>query len=256
MPIFRSISFLWHGRIKVGALPDRRLFVFLSRRRKPRIHRLPPEPTAGLRRNGGDPSGIDRLPKSGAGCDPGPFHSRLLRPPSGKDHYYSLDVGTRAPPESRKHDPEGFRGREHNPGKDYRPGASRPDSGFLRIPADRSRNPDHLSANPRLLGDTPPRLPFSAPARRSETSWLLRLQIFGQTIMLFICSNPFPPSIRFRASPIFFSKKSLPRQNCRGKPDQFGLGDQCGGDFFKTKWGARPFFPHESVLYRCKRPLF
>jgi hypothetical protein len=35
-----------------------------------------------------------------------------------------------------------------------------------------------------------------------------------------------------------------------------GLGINAGVTFFKTKWGARPFLPHESVLYRRKRPSF
>jgi len=35
-----------------------------------------------------------------------------------------------------------------------------------------------------------------------------------------------------------------------------GLGINAGVTFFKTKWSACPFLPHESVLYRCKPPSF
>jgi hypothetical protein len=35
-----------------------------------------------------------------------------------------------------------------------------------------------------------------------------------------------------------------------------GLGINAGVAFFKTKWGARPFLPHESVFYRRRPPSF
>jgi hypothetical protein len=63
--------------------------------------------------------------------------------------------------------------------------------------------------------------------------------------------DPFPGASDLLLREIIAAAKA------RGKSRvNLGLGINAGVTFFKTKWGARPFLPHESVLYRSKPPSF
>jgi len=63
--------------------------------------------------------------------------------------------------------------------------------------------------------------------------------------------HPFPGASDFLLHEIIADAK------LRGKSRiNLGLGINAGVTFFKTKWGACRFLPHESVFYHCKPPSF
>ena len=179
-------------------------------------------------------------------------------PPTGKDHYYSLDVGSLGPPpESRKHDPQGFRGRENNPGKDGGPRASRPDSGFLRIPDRSIKTPGpSFNESPLYLETSGTAAVFSA---RTQDGNLMAFDIadFWANHYAFYMFNFRSPLHPFPGASDLLLQEIIAEAKSQGKTRiNLGLGINAGVTFFKTKWGARPFLPHESVFYRRKPPSF
>jgi hypothetical protein len=194
----------------------------------------------------------------------GPEQAAILAPaipsgygtPAGKDHYYSMDLAglkipskvanmTRRASRSLSVTRQKKLGPEHlaliRGFSDSRPIVEDSRAVFRRIPA-------YLEASDTTAV-------FSA---RAEDGRLVAFDIadfwanhYAFYMFNFRSRDPFPGASDLLLREIISEAKS------RGKSRvNLGLGINAGVAFFKTKWGASPFLPHESAIYRRKPPSF
>jgi hypothetical protein len=178
-------------------------------------------------------------------------------PPAGKDKYYSLDVASlKIPPKIAN--------------------MIRRASRDLKIIQERTVGPEHLGLIrafyesrqidqgtqtifqqiPFYLEDSATTLVFSARDREER---LLAFDIadFWANHYAFYMFNFRSPLHPLPGVSDLLLHEIIAEARLQGKTRiNLGLGINAGVTFFKTKWGARPLLPHESVLYRCKRPSF
>ena len=178
-------------------------------------------------------------------------------PPVGKDHYYSLDLrGLTIPPKVAN--------------------MIRRASRELKITRGRTVGPDHLALIrafcesrqidqdtrtifqriPAYLEASPTAVVFTA-RERDESVVAFDIADFWANHYAFYMFNfrslrhPFPGASDFLLQEIIAEAKLREKSRIN-----LGLGINAGVTFFKTKWGARPFLPHESVLWRRKPRSF
>jgi hypothetical protein len=178
-------------------------------------------------------------------------------PPSGKDHYYSLDMAELTIPPKVAN-------------------MIRRSSRRMNITRQRTIGPEHLGLirafyeSRQIDQDTRAifqRIPAYLEASGTAAVFSARAQdgnLVAFDIADFWANNYAFYMFNFR-SPLhplpgvsdLLLQEIIAEAKLQGKTRiNLGLGINAGVTFFKTKWGARPFFPHESVLYRCQPPSF
>lgn len=178
-------------------------------------------------------------------------------PPAGKDHYYSLDVGRLGPPPKVAN-------------------MIRRASGAVNITRQRTIGPEHLGLirafyeSRQIDQDTRTifqRIPayleasgtaavFSARAQDGSLAAFDIADFWANHYAFYMFNFRSPLHPLPGASDLLF-QEIIAEAKSQGKTRiNLGLGINAGVTFFKTKWGARPLLPHESVLYRCKRLSF
>jgi hypothetical protein len=178
-------------------------------------------------------------------------------PPAGKDYYYSLDVESLRPPPKVTN-------------------MIRRASGVVKITRERTVGPEHLGLIrafyefrkidqdtraifqriPAYLETSGTAAVFSA---RTQDGNLIAFDIadFWANHYAFYMFNFRSPLHPFPGASDLLLQEIITEAKSQGKTRfNLGLGINAGVAFFKTKWGARPFLPHESVLYRRKPPSF
>jgi len=178
-------------------------------------------------------------------------------PPAGKDHYYSLDVGSLAPtPKVANMIRRASRSlditRQRTVGPEH--------LGLIRAFCEsRQIDQDALTIYQRIpayLEASDTAAVFSARTRAGSLAPFDIADFWANHYAFYMFNfrapfHPFPG-----ASDLLF-QEIIAEAKLQGKTRiNLGLGINAGVTFFKTKWGARPFLPHESVLYRCQPPSF
>jgi hypothetical protein len=186
-----------------------------------------------------------------------PFIPSAYGPPVGRDLYYSLDLaGMAIPPKVAN--------------------MIRRASRDLKITKGRTVGMDHLALIrvfcesrqidpntwtifqriPAYLEASPTATVFTA-RDRNESLVAFDIADFWANHCAFYMFNfrssrhPFPGASDFLLQEIIAEAKLREKSRIN-----FGLGINAGVTFFKTKWGARPFLLHESVLCHRKPPSF
>jgi hypothetical protein len=176
-------------------------------------------------------------------------------PPIEKDHYYTLDLaGLQIPSKVANMVRRASRG--------------------LRITQGRNLSPDHLAlirdfCESRLISrDTRTifqRIPFYLEASPEAVVFTARdgdgnlaafdVADFWATHCAFYMFNFRSCRHSFPGASDLLLHDLIAESTSRGKSRvNLGLGINAGVTFFKTKWGACRFLPHESVLCACKPP--
>ena len=178
-------------------------------------------------------------------------------PPLGKDHYFALDIADLT-----------------NPPKVTN--MIRRASRELSITQARTLGPEHLGlirafyesrpVDPdtrAIFQRIPAYLEASATAAvfsaRSRDGSLAAFDIadFWANHYAFYMFNFRSPLHPFPGASDLLLHEIIAEAKSQGKTRMnLGLGINAGVTFFKTKWGARPFLSHESVVYRRKPPSF
>jgi hypothetical protein len=178
-------------------------------------------------------------------------------PPVGKDFYYFLDAaGPKIPPKVANMIRRASRDlritREKTIGPEHL-GLIRAFCESRRFDQDTrtifQRIPAYLEASDRAVV-------FSA---RDRDEKLLAFDIadFWPTHYAFYMFNFRSPLHPLPGVSDFLLHEIIAEAKLQGKTRMnLGLGINAGVTFFKTKWGAHPFLPYESVLYRRKRSSF
>jgi hypothetical protein len=178
-------------------------------------------------------------------------------PPTGNDHYYSLDVGSPGPPPKVAN-------------------MIRRASKTVKITRERTIGPEHLGLIrafyesrqidqgtqtifqqiPFYLETSATVLVFSA-RDREERLLAFNIADFWANHYAFYMFNFRSPLHPLPGVSDLLLQEIIAEAKLQGKTRiNLGLGINAGVTFFKTKWGARLFLPHESVLYRSKPPSF
>ena len=176
---------------------------------------------------------------------------------SGEDHYYSLDIADlKVPPKVANMIRRASKG--------------------LKITRQRTVGPEHVGLirhfhEPRAMDQETlaifQRIPAYLEASRTavvfsacaEDGRLVAFDIadFWANHYAFYMFNFRSPLHPFPGASDLLLREIIAEAKAQGKSRiNLGLGISAGVTFFKTKWGARPFLPHESVLYRSKPPSF
>lgn len=178
-------------------------------------------------------------------------------PPFGKDHYYSLDMAELTIPPKVAN-------------------MIRRASGAVKITPERTVAPEHLGlirafyesrqidqGTQTIFQRIPAYLEASGTAAvfsaRTQDGSLAAFDIadFWANHYAFYMFNFRSPLHPLPGVSDLLLQEIIAEAKLQGKTRiNLGLGINAGVTFFKTKWGARPFLPHESVLYRRKRPSF
>ena len=179
-------------------------------------------------------------------------------PPAGKDYYYSLDVESLRPPPKVANMIRRASGvvkitRERTVGPEH--------LGLIRAFYESRQidqgHPDHLSTDPRLLRDLRHGCRFQRPRPKMDNLMAFDIADFWANHYAFYMFNFRSPLHPFPGASDLLLQEIITEAKSQGKTRfNLGLGINAGVTFFKTKWGARPFLPHESVLYRRKPPSF
>jgi hypothetical protein len=176
---------------------------------------------------------------------------------SGKDQYFALDIGDlKIPPKVANMIRRASKG--------------------LKITRQRTVGPEHVGLirnfhEPRAIDPNTlaifQRIPAYLEASRTavvfsacaEDGKLVAFDIadFWANHYAFYMFNFRSPLHPFPGASDLLLREIIAEAQAQGKSRiNLGLGINAGVSFFKTKWGARPFLPHESVLYRRKPPSF
>lgn len=178
-------------------------------------------------------------------------------PPVGKDHYYSLDLGgLKIPPKVANMIRRASRGLKVTRGRTVEPDHL----GQIRVFCEtRTIDPETRAIFQRIpayLEASPEAAVFTA-RDREDTLVAFDIADFWPNHYAFYMFNFRSSRHPYPGASDFLLQEIIAEAKLRGKSRiNLGLGINAGVTFFKTKWGARLFLPHESGIYRCKSPSF